>query len=53
MELYSGPCDLRPPIQPAKYGLKSKVVLKQMDIYTENIQVVLLISGLKTQGIVK
>ncbi len=26
--LYSGPCDLRPPIQPAKYGLKLKVVLK-------------------------
>ncbi len=25
---YSGPCDLRPPIQPAKYGLKMKVVLK-------------------------
>ncbi len=25
---YSGPCDLRPPIQPAKYGLKLKVVLK-------------------------
>ncbi len=25
---YSGPCDLRPPIQPAKYGLKLKGVLK-------------------------
>ncbi len=25
---YSGPCDLKPPIQPAKYGLKLKVVLK-------------------------
>ncbi len=25
---YSGPCNLRPPIQPAKYGLKLKVVLK-------------------------
>ncbi len=25
---YSGPRDLRPPIQPAKYGLKLKVVLK-------------------------
>ncbi len=24
---YSGPCDLRPPIKPAKYGLKLKVVL--------------------------
>ncbi len=26
--LYSGPFDLRPPIQPGKYGLKLKVVLK-------------------------
>ncbi len=26
--IYSGPCDLRPPIHPAKYGLKLKVVLK-------------------------
>ncbi len=50
---YSGPWNLRPPIQPAKYGLKLKVVLKERDIYTENIQVVLLISGLKLQGIVK
>ncbi len=25
---YSGPCDLRPPIQPVKYGLKLNVVLK-------------------------
>ena len=50
---YSGPCDLRPPIQPAKYGLKLKVVLKQRDIYNENIQVVSLISGLKIQRIVK
>ncbi len=25
--IYSGPCDLRPPIQPAKHGLKLKVVL--------------------------
>ncbi len=51
--MYSGPCHLRPPIQPAKYGLKLKVVLKWKDIYAENIQVVLLISGLKMQGIVK
>ncbi len=51
--VYSGPCDLRPPIQPTKYGLKLKVVLKYRDIYTENIQVVLLISGLKMKGIVK
>ncbi len=51
--IYSGPCDLRPPIQPAKYGLKFKVVLKYRDVYTENIQVVSLISGLKMQEIVK
>ncbi len=28
VEMYSGPCDLRLPIWPAKYGLKLKVVLK-------------------------
>ncbi len=50
---YSGPCDVIPPIQPAKYGLKLKVVLKYRDIYTENIQVASLISGLKMKGIVK
>ncbi len=44
---YRGRCDLRPPIQPARYGLKWKVVLKQRDIYTENIHVVSLISSLK------
>ncbi len=49
---YNGPCDLRLPIQPAKYGLKLKFVLKYRDIYTENIQVVSLIFGLKMQGIV-
>ncbi len=52
--VYSGPCDLRPPIQPAKYSLKLKVVLnmlKQRDIYTDNIQVVSLIPDLKMQGI--
>ncbi len=26
--MYSGPCILRPPILPVKYGLKLKVVLK-------------------------
>ncbi len=51
--MYSGPCDLRPPIQLTKYGLKLKVVLKERDVYTENIQMVPLISGLKMQGIVK
>ncbi len=53
LNIYNGPCDLRPPIQPAKYGLKLRVVLKQRDVYTENIQVVSLIHGLKMQGIVK
>ncbi len=28
LNVYSGPCNLRLPIQPAKYGLKLKVVLK-------------------------
>ncbi len=28
-----GPCDLGPPTQPAKHGLKLKVVLKGSDIY--------------------
>ncbi len=51
--IYSGPCNLRPPIQPAKYGLKLKMVLKLRDVYTETIQVVSLISGFKMQGIVK
>ncbi len=26
--MYSGPCHLRPPIHPAKYGLKLQVILK-------------------------
>ncbi len=51
--MYSGPCNLRPSIQPAKYGLNFKVVLKERDVSTENMQVVSLISGLKMQGIVK
>ncbi len=51
--MYSGPCDLRLPIQPAKYGLKLKVVLKQRDVSTKDIRVVSLISSLKIQGIVK
>ncbi len=51
--VYSVPCDLRPPIHPAKYGLKLKVVLKQRDLHTENVEVVSLISGLKMPGIVK
>ncbi len=39
--IYSGPCILRPPIQPEKCGLKLTVcVLKWMDIYIENISMV-------------
>ncbi len=34
--MYSGPCILRPPIQPGKYGLKIGDGLK-MEGYTENI----------------
>ena len=44
---------LRPPLQPDKYGLKLEVVLKWRDVYTENIRMVLLIAGLKIEGIVK
>ena len=34
---YSGPCILRPPLQPGKYGLKLEVVLKWRDINTKNM----------------
>ena len=34
---YSGTCILRPPIQPEKYGLKLKAVLKCRDIYIANL----------------
>ena len=44
---------LRPPLQPEKYGLKLKVVLKWKDIYIENIRIVLPIAGLKMEGTVK
>ncbi len=50
---YSGPCILRPPLQPGKYGLILEVVLKWRDINTENIRVMALINGLKIEGIVK
>ncbi len=50
--IYSGPCILRPPIQPGKYGIKLEVVSKSRDIYSENIRVVSLISGLKIEEIV-
>ncbi len=48
---YSGPCILRPPVQPTKCGLKLKVVLKRRDIYIGNIRVVSLVAHL--EGIVK
>ena len=35
-----GPCILRQPVQPEKYDLKLKVVLKQKDRHIENAQVV-------------
>ncbi len=51
--MYSGPCILRPPLQPGIFGLKWEVVLKWRDIYTENMRMVSLIVGLKMEGIVK
>ena len=47
MYMYSGPCILRPPLQPEKYDLKLEVVLKRMDLYIENIRMVPLVAGLK------
>ncbi len=35
---YSGPCILRSPLQPEKYGLKLEVVLKRRYIYIETRQ---------------
>ena len=54
LSLYSGPCILRPPIQPEKYGIKLKVVLKWRDIYVAYIsvyiRVVSLMATLKIEG---
>ena len=50
---YSGPCILRPPLQPDKFGLKLEVVLKWRDIYIENIRKVSLIASLKMEETVK
>ncbi len=52
---YSGPCILRPPIEPEKYFLKLKVhvVLKLRDNYIESIRVGSLVDGLKIEGFVK
>ena len=41
---YSGPCILRPPLQPDKYGIKLEVVFKLRNIYIENIMVSLIAS---------
>ncbi len=41
------------PLQTGKYGLKLEVVLNCRDIYTGNIKVVSLISGLKIEVLVK
>ncbi len=49
----SGPCILKLPILPEKYGLKLKVVLKWRDIYTENISTVSVMARLKMEGTVK
>ncbi len=52
-KLCSGPCVLRAPIQPGKYGLKLKVVLKWRDNDIENIIIfVSLLPFLKLAGIV-
>ncbi len=48
-----GPCILRPPIQPEKYGLTLKVVLKGRDSYIANIRAVSLMVSLKIEVIVK
>ncbi len=53
LQQLSGPCILRPPLQPLNFGLKLMVVLKWRDIYIENIRMVSLIAGLKIEGIVK
>ena len=53
---YSGPCIIRQPIQPQKYGLKLKVVLIGRVVYIEHIGVlplVMLMVGLKTERILK
>ncbi len=41
--MYIGPCILRSPVRPEKYGLKLKVFLKWSDIYMKNIRAVSLI----------
>ncbi len=38
-------------IEPAKYDLKLKVVLKWRDIYIESIRVWALVDGLKMEGL--
>ena len=51
---YSGPCILRPPIRPAKYGLKKGSFKKYRNVYIENIyKSVSLMAGLKMDGMLK
>ena len=52
---YSGPCILRPSIQPEKYSLKLKVVtaLKWRDNYIEYRRLVPFLASLKIEEIVK
>ncbi len=52
-ECYSDPCILRPPIQPEKYCLKLKVVLKCSDVYIENVREVSMMACPKTERILK
>ncbi len=48
-----GPYILKPPVKSEKYGLTLKVVLKGKDVYIENMRVVLLMTSLKMERIVK
>ncbi len=52
---FSGPCDLRPPILPTKYGLILEVVLQERYICIESIRLVSQNekSSLKMEGILK
>ncbi len=48
--IHSCPCILRPPFQPETWVLKLKAILKWTHMYTEIIEVVSLMSGLKIPG---
>ncbi len=49
----SGPCILRPPIQPEKCGRKLKTVLKLRDICIENVRMASVMADLKPGGCLK